>query len=545
MFSKSIHVVTFNPNEANAARDLLDSIAAGRIWKAHSPRDEPFFIEDTRGNRIKHVDLGAQGNVNSAKYVMNFYTAHRSGDNLLFFGCCGATAHEDLGKAFLVRNVSYMALGSVRLFSRKPKTRVAVRDVFKSKDGKVQLVDAELEVVSLSNKWFTETDSSDGPLPNAACRYVLDGYPIEICKITGISAADVVSTENVIKRHPGDVHPLPVTKTEYEAGGWTFGQSLNYFLSNQGSGSNEDVPLLIDMESYGVLTATEALSLSENVLILRITTDGLADHGRSKQRQILLDGRVALCRILIALLSPFDGSITPLVPDNHATLNTMENETPLDHLLSHMDDGEHLRARELELFYPFLERQQSFQIKTFVELISRSESSGFSKYDSGADGELRSQPYRFPAARTAARRFINQIVTDAKMIGLDDDVLIEVQDWSRPTELTPYALFGSLLCSLVVASEMTARKRQTLGTGIPPEVLIASLRVRWRDAGLVLGLMAQDLSTRRVDGDGIDELVRQISDTLSTTPDDRLREWVGRTILEGRTRLKELFGIGN
>ena len=62
------------------------------------------------------------------------------------------------------------------------------------------------------------------------------------------------------------------------------------------------------MESYGIACIAEALDFQERVVVLRVTTDSLTDHGDvdadRRQRELLIDGRGVLGRVLLVLFDP-------------------------------------------------------------------------------------------------------------------------------------------------------------------------------------------------------------------------------------------------
>jgi len=66
----------------------------------------------------------------------------------------------------------------------------------------------------------------------------------------------------------------------------------------------------VEMGSYGIGVIAKALKFEDNVVIIRIVTDYLADHAGSeqKQRSLLMDGRIAIARLILALVIPQVGT---------------------------------------------------------------------------------------------------------------------------------------------------------------------------------------------------------------------------------------------
>lgn len=101
---------------------------------------------------------------------------------------------------------------------------------------------------------------------------------------------------------PG-VAPTPMSgdmpHDEYAKAEWSYGDALALV------GQLGDT-VIVEMESVGIGRIAKALKLDERVVVLRVTTDSLTDHGDSdnERRDLLERGRVALGLVLLVLLVP-------------------------------------------------------------------------------------------------------------------------------------------------------------------------------------------------------------------------------------------------
>src|SRR5207249_11156465 len=68
-------------------------------------------------------------------------------------------------------------------------------------------------------------------------------------------------------------HPL------YSNGEWSYGDALAYTQQVC------TLPILIEMESYGIGRLAQALKSEHRTVIIRVTTDALVDHAGSDQKQ--------------------------------------------------------------------------------------------------------------------------------------------------------------------------------------------------------------------------------------------------------------------
>jgi hypothetical protein len=100
-----IEIVTFNDREANAVLQLfvdLNRITDGK-WCFGVDAESRTILQCVNGTVVKHIALGAQGNVSSAGALSRFYKRHESGDVILFYGCSGALEQADFGRPFIVQ----------------------------------------------------------------------------------------------------------------------------------------------------------------------------------------------------------------------------------------------------------------------------------------------------------------------------------------------------------------------------------------------------------------------------------------------------------
>jgi hypothetical protein len=278
---KRIVVVSFNGNERTAVDELLSDICTG----APSPWARDGELEIARSFdgtewKLEHVPMLAQGNVIAGAQLAEFFADRAFPDYVVFYGCAGALRHEDSASAFLVRFANYLSLGTVQ-------------------------PDGPRERVTLKNKWLCDLDPPGDvePLPAVSFPLTIAGRAaIDVRSLTGIPVARIVATDKVVRVRPTGV-PAPVVSAPprdlYAKEEWSYAQALGLWM-----GSGE--PVLVEMESYGIGRIAQALQISDRVVVLRVTTDTLADHADSDlaQRDILLHGRALLGRLIAILFDP-------------------------------------------------------------------------------------------------------------------------------------------------------------------------------------------------------------------------------------------------
>ena len=254
-------IVTFNEREAAAIEDLFNKLVAlGLGWN----RLGPDGVERTVGSRqllFRHHPLNSQGNVVAATCLAEFFTeADGQPDFVLFYGCAGVTDVNHIGNVFLVAQVSYASLGTV---TANPLGS---------------------EVITLKNKWLCHTAPKEvEPLQNVMFPNMIGTGAIDLVKRTRIPAAHVVATDKVIKISPSTKPPTHLTSGPphpiYKKDEWSYGEALSY------TQQHTNLPLLVEMESYGIGMLAHALKIENRTIIVRVTTDALSDHTGSDQQQ--------------------------------------------------------------------------------------------------------------------------------------------------------------------------------------------------------------------------------------------------------------------
>ena len=278
---RSIGVVSFNANEANAVDRLLSDLASG----APSPwqRDGTDAIRRRFGPeedwRLEHVPLLAQGNVLAAARLAEFFQDRsKAPDYVVFYGCAGAIDPANDASVFLVEDVNYLSLGTVEAAPAG-------------------------ELVTLKNKWLCHLDPAADvqPLDVVTFPACTPGGSFDLPALSGIPLARVAATDKVVRVGRSGI-PEPVRKgpphDRWKKAEWTYGQALD--LVARGSGV-----VLVEMESYGIGRIAQALKIADRVVVLRVTTDALTDHGHTSARQLQLleDGRRVLARVLAVLFT--------------------------------------------------------------------------------------------------------------------------------------------------------------------------------------------------------------------------------------------------
>jgi hypothetical protein len=278
---RRIVIVSFNANERAAVDELLSDICTG----APSPWARDGELQITRNVddaewKLEHVPMLAQGNVIAGAQLAEFFADRVVPDYVVFYGCAGALRQEDSASAFLVRFANYLSLGTVQ-------------------------PDGARERVTLKNKWLCDLDPPGDvePLPAVAFPLTIAGRAaIDVGALSGIPVARIVATDKVVLVRPARV-PVPAVSAPprdlYGKAEWSYAQALGLWL-----GSGE--PVLVEMESYGIGRIAQALQISDRVVVLRVTTDTLADHADSDvaQRDLLLHARALLGRVIAILFDP-------------------------------------------------------------------------------------------------------------------------------------------------------------------------------------------------------------------------------------------------
>jgi hypothetical protein len=283
--SVEIDIVTFNDNEAAAVDRLFDDLVQPvSVW-ARDGRDAIRFgaLRDTR---IRHVSLRAQGNVIAgARLAETFADQDSAKDLVIFYGCAGCLNPDQIGQAYLVSTVSYLSLGTVEA-------------------GKA--MGAAMERVTLKNKWLCDIRPREvDPLPSITFEEALLNGTLNLPATTSLTQAHVIATDKVIRVNPSSSAPQPlpggIPRREYKKAEWSYADAMAYARDNCGNAH-----VLVEMESYGIGSIAEALQFKDRVVMIRIATDDLIGHAHSdpQQRDLLMDGRLALARILYPIVMP-------------------------------------------------------------------------------------------------------------------------------------------------------------------------------------------------------------------------------------------------
>lgn len=285
--TKTITVVSFNENEANAVEMLLDELLAraDSPWRKGRGRLRPVIRDGGADLRwsIQHVALRAQGNVIAAAQLAAEFARVDSPDFVVFYGCAGAIHPSHQASVVLVKSVNYLSLGTVEDH-------------------------AGAERVTLKNKWLCHLRPPGDvePLGQALFPIAGGGAPVDLCALSGLPTAHVAATDKVIRVRPGvapDRLANPPPHSLYASAEWTYGTALGLVLQD-----NIGTPVLVEMESYGIGAIAAALRFEERVVVLRVTTDALTNHsgpdGHARQRDLLEQGRAALALVLLRLLDP-------------------------------------------------------------------------------------------------------------------------------------------------------------------------------------------------------------------------------------------------
>src|SRR5437867_8817805 len=278
-----VEIVTFNDNEGAAIECLFDDILSPPSSWGRRGRDT-IVLRSGRDYVLRHVALRAQGNVVAAARLAELFADRKPcPDYVLFYGCAGALDPNDVGHAFLVGQVSYASLGTVA--SATSGSPVS-------------------EHVTLKNKWLCDTNPHEvEPLASVSFREALGDGLIDLRAATSLTPAHVVATDKVIKvaaasappaaQRPGPPRPI------YKKDEWTYSHTLA-FARHQSA----PLPVLVEMESFGIGMVAKALKYEDRVVIIRIVTDDLLNHATSdlQQQQFLRVGRIAVARLLKAII---------------------------------------------------------------------------------------------------------------------------------------------------------------------------------------------------------------------------------------------------
>jgi hypothetical protein len=272
---KTIQIVTFNDEEHAAVQEFMDELAEPHsVWRRKG--EDRLIAPDICV--LWHTRTPAQGNVMACAHLVMEFERTSPPDFLVFYGCAGAADRSPLRSGYLVEAVLYLSLGVVRPHSGG-------------------------EEVKLENRWLDWHDPEDvTPITPVSFRLSSNGARGDLVRLTGIPAAHVASTDKKIQVRP-EPPPEPLEQSfgrrVYRQEAWSYGTALGY--ATDVAATN---PLLVDMESFGIGKAAEAMNLQDRVIILRVVSDLLIDRGKTDKEVILSDGIAYLARVVLALADP-------------------------------------------------------------------------------------------------------------------------------------------------------------------------------------------------------------------------------------------------
>ncbi|WP_205873217.1 phosphorylase family protein [Mycobacterium camsae] len=280
MADVTVAIFTFTRNEATAVAELLARLCVDlpifgtTVWAPTGPAEAALQgrLSDGRTARLEHHALSAQGNVVAAA-ALSRATRDNRADYYVFYGCCGTVDPDLIGQVFRAEKVSYLSLGVVAAA-------------------------AEGEVVKLQNKWIVRTQPAEqAPLEAIELRAGSAGAPGSVWGLD-VPDAHVLATDKVIKISPG-VAPAPLNSSSggavYAKENWSYSLALALY-SHMAT-----MPVLVDMESFGIASAMRSLGLCERVLVLRVASDALSDKADQTDQDQLDFLRAGLAELAAAV----------------------------------------------------------------------------------------------------------------------------------------------------------------------------------------------------------------------------------------------------
>lgn len=282
-----ISVITFNGDEKATVETLFEQILEGARspWKRGDKKDQDHEeIVRPSGRQtwtLRHRPLLAQGNVVAGAALADLFSSPgESPDYVVFFGCAGALDPAHMGSVFLVDSVNYLSLGAV---------------------DRSCLIG---EKVTLNNKWLCDTGQSAGvnPLPGTAFPLRTAHGSVDLRDVEGLGPAHVAATDKVVRVAPGKA-PEPTSGSTYEQGPWSYAQALGHVAESV------EGTVLVETESYGISTVAHSLGILDRVIVMRVTTDSLADKNSTDgSRRDLMKQRLAPLSHLINTLFRLAGA---------------------------------------------------------------------------------------------------------------------------------------------------------------------------------------------------------------------------------------------
>lgn len=292
MIVKTVRVVSFNASETAAVDALFtDLLQPGSTWSAEVGDDDArriFRADGTDRWEVEHLALRAQGNVSAAAALAEFQsqTTSRPFAVLVFYGCAGVPAKEDVGSFYLVRSTTYVSLGKVW-----NATKVTV--------GKTTPASQWEERGEVASKWLVQIPDEDPPLPTLQADEDIGPGAVHLARLVPCTLAHAATTDKVIEVELG-IDPDP-SGTSTQNARWTYANALAHVATRI-----EGPAMLIDMESYGILRMAEALGVSERAVVTRVSTDALSDKADDEgpsQKTLLTEANPLLGAVLFSILT--------------------------------------------------------------------------------------------------------------------------------------------------------------------------------------------------------------------------------------------------
>lgn len=229
---------------------------------------------------VHHFKKLTQGNVGAATTLAALRLDETTYDYFVFFGCAGSYGPLT-NEAHVVESVMYAALGEVKTVAGEPCGDA----------------NSPHEAFELKSKWMFPTEDS------SVHRLRWLDFPLASKLRTPRPRASVVSTEAVVLVDTS-VHNGPSEKFDAKNHEFERGATMGFSETLAHVDHSTEMPLLIDMESYGIASLMYAMDLSHRVLVVRVPTDGLSDkldQTKTSQADLLRENSDALAEILSEL----------------------------------------------------------------------------------------------------------------------------------------------------------------------------------------------------------------------------------------------------
>lgn len=299
-----VALVTFTSAERNAVQQLFADASAEGWVEEHGHTHVTWESQLTKGRvLVQHHHRAAQGNLTAATALVQLALGGHSPphsaigmasafDLYVFYGCAGSSAQDLQGRIVVVDRASYCALGKVATLSSGE------------------------EAFYLKSKWLIPTTHDDGPFPEIK-------FPLasQVAQTLNLEVAAAVSTEAVVNVDPAEIvaEPQPVEHPPEE---WRFATALSTVQQRV-----FPLPLVVDMESYGIASMTKELDLEDRVVILRVVTDGLSDKTPANDlgQEASLRDRA---RDMLSVIEAFATEVEILASNSRSVLSKLALDQP-------------------------------------------------------------------------------------------------------------------------------------------------------------------------------------------------------------------------